>query len=49
MPDEDLTTEIPPPDESDGPQEPVDDSELEEVGHPTVPEGHEGEPGEDEG
>jgi hypothetical protein len=30
---------VPPPDESDGPQEPVDDdSELEEESHPTVPE-----------
>lgn len=30
-------TEIPPPAETDGPQEPVDDSELEEETHPTVP------------
>jgi hypothetical protein len=30
--------DVPPPDESDGPQEPVDDSELEEESHPTVPE-----------
>lgn len=34
---DDLTTEILPPHEADGPQEPVDDSELEEEQHPTVP------------
>lgn len=37
MPDDDLTTEIPPPHETDGPQQPVDDSELEDETHPTVP------------
>jgi hypothetical protein len=30
--------ETPPPAETDGPAEPVDDSELEEESHPTVPE-----------
>jgi hypothetical protein len=30
--------DVPPPSEDDGPTEPVDDSELEEESHPTVPE-----------
>jgi hypothetical protein len=40
MPNEyDPYTDVPPPAESDGPQEPVDDSELEDESHPSVPEG----------
>jgi hypothetical protein len=30
--------DVPPPAETDGPQEPVDPDELEEESHPTVPE-----------
>lgn len=29
--------DVPPPSETDGPQEPVDPDELEEESHPTVP------------
>jgi hypothetical protein len=32
-------TDVPPPAESDGPNEPVDDSELEGESHSSVPEG----------
>ena len=39
---------VPPPAETDGPQEPVDPSELEEEVHPTLPEGAESEDGEDD-
>jgi hypothetical protein len=40
MPDErDPYADVPPPDESDGPTEPVDQGELEEESHPSVPEG----------
>jgi hypothetical protein len=39
MPNEyDPYTDVPPPSESDGPQESVDPGELEEESHPTVPE-----------
>lgn len=41
MPDNDLTTEILAPHETDGPQQPVDDGELEQEQHPTVPDGDE--------
>lgn len=38
MPDErDPYADVPPPAETDGPQEPVDDSELEQETHPSVP------------
>jgi hypothetical protein len=39
MPDErDPSADVPPPSETDGPHEPVDDSELEEESHPSAPE-----------
>jgi len=41
MTEPDPYADVPPPSPSDGPQEPVDWRELEEEGHPTLPEGEE--------
>jgi len=45
--DEDPYAKVPPPASTDGPQEPVDPTELEEEGHAVLPEGEEDEDGED--